>query len=60
MAAATVKAKKKCCGDKPRCKRCRVTCKRLEAEGYYERQSKRLWIVEGKPPKKVMRAARAR
>lgn len=60
MAATRIKAKKKCCGDKPRCKRCAVTCKRLESEGYYERESKRVWVVQVKPPKKALKRARRR
>jgi hypothetical protein len=55
-----VKSKKKCCKERPRCKRCAVVCKRLAAEGYLERQSKRRWIVIEPPPKKVLKAARAR
>jgi hypothetical protein len=55
-----IKAKKKCCKDKPRCKRCPVVCKRLEAGGYVERESKRRWVVLAVPPKKALKAARAR
>jgi hypothetical protein len=57
--AKEVKAKRKCCKDTPRCKRCPVVCKRLTAMGYAERQSKRRFVIEKKPPKKVLRAARA-
>ena len=57
---AEVKSKKKCCKDKPRCKRCPVTCKRLAADGYLERRSKRRWTMVAKPPKKALKAARAR
>ena len=55
----TIKAKKKCCNDTPRCKRCPVVCQRLEAAGYLERKSKRRWLVAAAPPKKVRKAARA-
>jgi len=58
--AKEIRAKKKCCKDKPRCKRCAVVCKRLEAEGYLERRSKRRWIVIEPPKKKALKAARAR
>jgi len=58
--AALVKSKKKCCEDKPRCKRCPVVCKRLAAGGYLERESKRRWVVLERPPKKALKAARAR
>ena len=54
-----VKAKKSCCKDKPRCKRCPVVCKRLAAAGYLERESKRRWLVAEPPPKKALKAARA-
>jgi hypothetical protein len=58
--AKEIRSKKKCCKDKPRCKRCPVTCKRLAAEGYLERLSKRRWIVLEPPGKKALKAARAR
>jgi hypothetical protein len=54
------KAKKKCCKSDPRCKRCPVALRRLEREGYAERLSKRIFLIEVKPPKKVLKAARAR
>jgi hypothetical protein len=57
--AREIKVKKKCCKDRPRCKRCPVVCKRLEKMGYAERQSKRRFVFEAKPPKKAMKAARA-
>jgi hypothetical protein len=57
--AREVKAKKKCCGSNPRCKRCPVVLKRLTRAGLAERQSKRLYVVE-KVPKKRMRKVRAR
>ncbi len=55
-----VSAKKKCCRDKPRCKRCPVTLKRLADEGYAERQDKRVFLLAPKVPKKALLAARAR
>jgi hypothetical protein len=58
--AETIKAKKKCCKSGPRCKRCPVVCKRLEAAGYLERKSKRRWQVIEMPRKKALKAARAR
>ena len=58
--ADVVKAKKKCCNSGPRCKRCPVVCKRLEAAGYLERESKRRWWAENraknKKPQKARRA----
>ena len=59
MATLELKAKKRCCKDKPRCKRCPVVCKRLTAMGYAERVSKRRFVLDGKPPKKAVKAARA-
>lgn len=60
MAKDPIKAKKDCCKDCPRCKRCPVVCKRLAKEGYFERTSKRVFVPNGKVPKKAIRAARAR
>jgi hypothetical protein len=54
-----IKAKKRCCKDKPRCKNCAVVCKRLEQLGYAERETKREWRLVVIPPKKVLKAARA-
>jgi hypothetical protein len=56
----TVKAKKTCCRDKPRCKKCPVTLKRLADLGYADRESRRVFLVVPKVPKKVMAVARAR
>ena len=55
-----IKCKRTCCKDEPRCKRCPVVCKRLTTMGYAERQSKRRFVFEAKPPKKALKAARAR
>lgn len=55
-----LKAKKKCCKDSPRCKRCPVVCKRLAATGNLERVGKRRWVVLKPPTKKAVRAARMR
>jgi hypothetical protein len=55
----TIKTKKSCCKDRPRCKRCPVVCKRLAAAGYLERESKRRWRVAAEPPKKVLKSARS-
>ena len=58
--ATRVKTKKKCCKDGPRCKKCPVVFKRLEKAGYAKRLSKRAYVLELKPPKKALKAARAR
>ncbi len=60
MVASTIRAKKKCCKDDPRCKRCPVVLKRLAAAGHAEREDRRTYVLAGKPPKKAVKAARAR
>jgi hypothetical protein len=57
---ATVKAKKKCCKDKPRCKKCPVTLKRLSDAGCYQRLDLRTYEILSKPKKATLAAARAR
>ena len=54
-----VKTKKKCCKDKPRCKKCPVTCKRLEKAGKATRKTKRTYVLLD-VTKQDYRAARAR
>jgi len=58
--AELVKAKKGCCKDRPRCKRCPVVLKRLESAGAAQRQGPRTYRVRKKRAKAVMKAARAR
>ena len=53
-------AKKKCCEDKPRCKKCPVVLMRLERLGYAEREGKRSYVVDQKIPKKALLVARRR
>jgi hypothetical protein len=55
-----VSAKKKCCKDKPRCKKCPVVLKRLADCGCAERHDLRRYTVDKKVPKKVLKKARAR
>lgn len=55
----TVKAKKSCCKDKPRCKKCPVVLKRLEGIGLAERVDKRTYVVVDVIPKKTLKALRA-
>ena len=57
--AKRINTKKRCCKDRPRCKRCPVVCKRLDTLGYAEREDKRHWRLVVIPPKKVLKAARA-
>ena len=54
-----VTAKKKCCQDKPRCKRCPLALQRLVDLGYAERDGGRRFRV-AKVPKKVLKTARSR
>jgi hypothetical protein len=58
--ARRIKTKKKCCKDKPRCKRCPVVCKRLEKAGYVERVDRRTYTIVEIIPKAALKAARAR
>jgi hypothetical protein len=58
MARKTVKTKKRCCKDRPRCKKCPVVCKRLELAGCAERVDKRTWVLVD-VSKKQLKAARA-
>ena len=55
-----VKTKKRCCKSRPRCKRCPVTCKRLEKAGRAVREDTRHYLVELDIGKKTLRAARSR
>jgi len=57
--SGTVKVKKKCCKDRPRCKKCPVTCKRLEKAGKAERLTKRTYVLVD-VTKQDLKAARAR
>jgi hypothetical protein len=55
-----VKTKRRCCKSRPRCKKCPVTCKRLEKAGYAVRQDSRHYVVDLGISKKTLKAARAR
>ena len=57
--AREVKAKKRCCGSDPRCKRCPVVLKRLAKAGLAERRGARLYVVQ-QVPKKRLKKIRAR
>ena len=56
----SVKAKKQCCKDTPRCRKCPVVLKRLTDAGYAERESRREYDLAKKVPRKVLVAARTR
>jgi hypothetical protein len=55
-----VKAKKSCCKDDPRCKRCPVVLKKLAREGLAEQLAKRKFALAPELTKKQLAAARAR
>ena len=55
-----VKAKRKCCKSNPRCKRCPVVFKRLEAGNLAEHVGKRRWAVSPELKKKTLKQARRR
>jgi hypothetical protein len=55
-----VKAKRKCCKDDPRCKRCPVVLRRLEAEGLAKRKPGGRFRIDPSLKKKRLKAARAR
>jgi hypothetical protein len=53
-----VKTKKRCCKDRPRCKKCPVVWKRLETAGLAEREDRRLYRPGDDLRKKHLKAAR--
>lgn len=58
--AKVVKAKKRCCKDDPRCKRCPVVLERLSAEGLAKRKPGRRYRIDPALRKKTLKTARAR
>jgi Mn-dependent DtxR family transcriptional regulator len=56
----TIKAKKRCCQSRPRCKRCPVVLRRLARAGLVEREGKRRYVLDDALTKKALRAARGR
>ncbi len=58
--AKPVKPKKRCCRDKPRCKRCPLVLARLERQGLAKRDSRGRYVVKKNVKKKRLAAARAR
>ncbi len=55
-----ITAKKRCCKDGPRCKKCPVVLKRLADDGYFERVDRRTYRVIEIVPKPALKAARRR
>jgi hypothetical protein len=58
--AKVVKAKRKCCKDDPRCKRCPVVLERLRAEGLAKHKPGGRYRLDPQLKKKRLKAARAR
>jgi len=56
----SITAKKKCCKDKPRCKKCPVVLMRLAKADCAERLDRVHYKVDKKIPKKVLKEARKR
>jgi hypothetical protein len=52
-----IKPKDRCCKSRPRCDRCPVVLRRLEAQGLAKR-SKGRYVVTAKVKKKQLKAAR--
>lgn len=59
LAAKPIKPKKKCCKDKPRCKKCPVVLKRLEQQGLAHREGKYV-VLSLDVTKADLKAARRR
>ena len=57
-AGKIITPKKRCCRDKPRCKRCPVACKRLMKQGLAERLDDGRYVLPVKVSKKRFAAAR--
>jgi hypothetical protein len=54
-----IKPKDRCCKSRPRCDRCPVVLRRLEALGYAERSKKGRFVMTAKVKKKKLKAVRA-
>ena len=55
-----MRTKKKCCGSRPRCKRCPAVMKRLERVGLAQRKSKRHYVLALDLDAKTYKRARKR
>jgi hypothetical protein len=60
MAAVKVKAKARCCKDRPRCKRCPVVLERLEKAGIAQRTKKGAYRLPDDLTKRDLKRFRAR
>lgn len=59
-AGSTVKTKKRCCGSRPRCKRCPAAMRKLERRGLAERTGKRSYVLSLELTSKDLKRARKR
>lgn len=59
VAARVVKPKKRCCGSRPRCKRCAVVCKRLAKRGLAEKRPNGTYLLDVDSGRKALKVARA-
>ena len=55
-----MKPKRRCCKDRPRCKRCPVVLKRLEKAGLAQARSDGRYVVDPDLKKRQLKAARGR
>ena len=62
MTRKVVKTKRRCCEDRPRCKKCPVAWKRLSNAGLAERDAdnRRVYLASPDLTKKQLKAARGR
>jgi hypothetical protein len=58
LAGKRVVTKKRCCRDRPRCKKCPVAWKRLETAGLAEREDRRVFHGGPSLTKKDLKTAR--
>jgi hypothetical protein len=58
--AKAIRAKRSCCQDRPRCKRCPVVLKRLHKAGLAEVRRDGRYVVDPDVKKRQLKAARAR
>ena len=54
-----IKAKKRCCKSRPRCKKCPVVCKRLQVAGLADKQPNGTFVLHVDVTKKILKKARA-
>lgn len=55
-----IRVKRKCCKSDPRCRRCPVVFKRLEAKGFAEPIDRRTWLLSVELKSKRFKKARKR